>query len=85
MRDLKLRYPKVLMNVVVVVVTRSSSIAVKTLHTLLSLNRMSSIKGLRLQIVFVNDDAFEKKATLLKYSKDCDRLVWINFSVFVDE
>jgi len=73
------------MSVVAVVVTRNSSIAVKTLHSLLTLNKLSSIKGLRLQIAFVNDDAFEKKAILLKRSKECDRLIWINFSVYVDE
>ena len=73
------------MHVVAVVVTRSVSISVKTLHTLLSLNRLTSMKRQTLEIVYVNDDAFEKKAAFLKKAGSCDRLVWLNFSVHVDE
>jgi hypothetical protein len=74
-----------IMHVVAVVVTRSVSISVKTLHTLLNLNRLTSIKRHSLEIVYVNDDAFEKKAILLKKAKTCDRLIWMNFSVHVDD
>jgi len=73
------------MHVVAVVVTRSVSISVKTLHTLLCLNRLSSHRGHTLEIVYVNDEAFEKKAVFLKKASSCDRLVWLNFSVHVDE
>jgi hypothetical protein len=33
----------------------------------------------------VNDDLFERKAMLLKKVKNCDRIVWINYSVHVDQ
>ena len=49
------------MHVVVVIVTRSVSIAVKTLHSLLAINRTCAEKQVSLEIAFVNDDAFERK------------------------
>jgi len=72
------------MHIVVVVVIRSVSIAVKTLHTLLNVNRLVSQKQYTCEIVYVNDDLFERQAVLLKKAKHCDRLVWINYSVHID-
>jgi hypothetical protein len=72
------------MHVIAIVVTRSVSIAVKTLHSLLNLNRLCALKQLTLEIAFVNDDAFERKDIMLKKAKSCDRLIWINYSVHVD-
>jgi hypothetical protein len=72
------------MHVVVVIVTRSVSIAVKTLHSLLAINRTCAEKQVSLEIAFVNDDAFERKEIMLKKAKHCDRLIWINYSVHVD-
>ena len=72
------------MHVVAIVVTRSVSIAVKTLHSLLTLNRICSQKQLTLEIVFVNDNAFERKEVMLKKAKHCDRMIWINYSVHID-
>jgi hypothetical protein len=73
------------MHVVAIIVTRSASIAVKTLHSLLTLNRTCAQKQVTLELVFVNDDAFERKDTLLKKSKHCDRIIWFNYSVHVDQ
>ena len=72
------------MHVIAIVVTRSVSIAVKTLHSLLNLNRLCALKQLTLEIAFVNDDAFERKDIMLKKANSCDRLIWINYSVHVD-
>jgi hypothetical protein len=72
------------MHVVAVIVTRSVSIAVKTLHSLLALNRAAAHKQVSLEIVFVNDNAFERKEVMLKKAKHCDRMIWINYSVHVD-
>jgi hypothetical protein len=83
--SLKLGVATTVMYVVIVVVTRSVSISVKTLHTLLNANRLTAMKQHTLEIVYVNDDAFEKKAVFLKKAKACDRLVWLNFSVHVDD
>jgi len=72
------------MHVVAVIVTRSVSIAVKTLHSLLALNKTCSQKQVSLEIVFVNDNAFERKEIFLKKAKHCDRMIWVNYSVHVD-
>lgn len=72
------------MHVVAVIVTRSVSIAVKTLHSLLALNRACAEKQLSLEIVFVNDNAFERKEMMLKKAKHCDRMIWVNYSVHID-
>jgi hypothetical protein len=72
------------MHVKLFIVTRSVSIAVKTLHSLLNVNRIAAIKGISLELNFVNDDLYERRATFLKALKSCDRIVWINYSVHVD-
>ena len=72
------------MHFVTVVVTRSASICVKTLHTLLNLNKLSAQNKFTNEIVYVNDDLFERKDVLLKKAKTCDRIIWIDYSVYVD-
>jgi hypothetical protein len=73
------------MHIVACIVTRSASLAVKTLHTLLSLNRICAEKGHSLEISFVNDELFERKNLLIKKLKHCDRIIWVNYSVYVDQ
>jgi hypothetical protein len=72
------------MHIVTVIVTRSSSIAVKTLHTLLNLTRICSQKQHSHELIYVNDDLFERQSVFFKKAKYCDRLIWINYSVNVD-
>ena len=73
------------MHIVTIVVTRSVSIAVKTLHTLLTLNRLCAQKQITHELIFVNDDLFERQSIFLKKAKYCDRLIWINYSVHIDQ
>ena len=72
------------MHVIVFVVTRSVSIAVKTLHTLLNVNRVAATRGFSLELNFVNDDLYERREVFTKALKRCDRIIWINYSVHVD-
>ena len=72
------------MHIIVVVVTRNASISVKTMHTLLNLNRISSIKKCTREILYVNDNAFERQSIITKKAKHCDRMIWIDYSVHID-
>ena len=72
------------MHTIVIVVTRNASICVKTLHTLLNINRVIAHNKFTNEIVFVNDDLFERQSVFLKKSKHCDRLIWIDYGIHVD-
>ena len=73
------------MQLTTVIVTRNVSVSVKTLHTLLKLNLICLQKNVANELVFVRDDPFEKYDILMKKLKHCDRLLWIEYSLFVDE
>jgi hypothetical protein len=73
------------MQLTTIVVTRNVSISVKTLHTLLKLNIICLQKNIANELVFVRDDPFEKNDIIIKKMKHCDRLLVIDYSVFVDE
>ncbi len=73
------------MQLTTVIVTRNVSVSVKTLHTLLKLNIICMQKNIANELVFVRDDPFEKYDVLTKKLKHCDRLLWIEYSLFVDE
>jgi len=73
------------MQLTTVIVTRNVAISVKTLHTLLKLNLICLQKNIANELVFVRDDPFEKYDVLMKKLKHCDRLLWIEYSLFVDE
>ena len=65
-------------------VTRNQSATVKTLHTVLRTNVVVSKLGHSHQIVFVNDTAGEKAQALNKHLKNCDKLLWLDYTVAVD-
>jgi hypothetical protein len=72
------------MNVTTIVVTRNKACHVKTLHTLLRINLICMHHGHHHNINFVVDDPFEKSACILKHMKTCDRLLFIDYSIFID-
>ena len=72
------------MNLATIIVTRSKSCHVKTLHGVLRLNIKCLQKGLNNQIVYVNDDPFEKADVIQKCMKTHDRIVFIDFGIGVD-
>ena len=73
------------MKITTVITTRSKSCSVKTLHTILKLNIQCIQKNVQNEIVYVNDDPFEKVETIQKCLSNCDRLFFIDFGVGVDE
>lgn len=73
------------MKICTVIVTRSKSCSVKTLHTILKLNIHCIQKGVQNEIVYVNDDPFEKVDTIQKCLTKSDRVFFIDFGINVDE
>ena len=73
------------MKICTVVTTRSKSCSVKTLHTILKLNIHCLQNNVQNEIVYVNDDPFEKIEMIQKCLSKCDRLFFIDFGIGVDE
>ena len=73
------------MKFVTIVVTRSKSCHVKTLHTILRLNIKCIQNSVNHQIVYVNDDKHEKIDTIEKCMKKYDRILFIDFGIGVDD
>ena len=67
-----------------IVVSRNKSCHVKTLHSLLRLNLCCMHKNVSQNIVFVNDDPFDRAETIMKYLKATDKLLFIDYSVYID-
>jgi hypothetical protein len=73
------------MKICTVIVTRSKSCSVKTLHTILKLNIECIQKNVQNEILYVNDDPFEKIEMIKKCLTKCDRLFFVDFGINVDE
>lgn len=73
------------MKLATLIVTRSKSCHVRTLHTLLRLNMKCYERGILNTINYVNDDAFEKAAIIQSLLKDYDRILFIDFAVSMDD
>lgn len=72
------------MNLTTIVVSRNKACHVKTMHSLLRINLVCLHKGVHHNIIFVNDDPFEKAEMIMKQLKIAERLVLIDYSVYVD-
>lgn len=75
------------MKFATVVVTRSKAAHVKTLHTILKLNIQCMMRGFHNEIVFCNDDPYEKAETVQHVLKkgNAERILFIDFGIHVDE
>jgi hypothetical protein len=73
------------MNLVTIIITRSKSCHVKTLHTVLRMNIKCLQGKINNQIVYVNDDPYEKAEVVQKYMTSCDRLIFIDFGISMDD
>lgn len=73
------------MNIVTIIVTRSKSCSVKTLHTILRLNMLCLQKSINNEITYVNDDPFEKAEIIQRYMKNHERIVFIDFGISMDQ
>ena len=73
------------MKLATLIVTRSKSCHVRTLHTLLRLNMKCYEKGFMNTINYVNDDPFEKATVIQSLLKDYERILFIDFAVSMDD
>ena len=74
------------MKLATIIVTRSKSCHVKTLHTVLRLNLMCiQANGVQNEVVYVNDDPYDKSDIIQRYMKTSDRILFIDFGVAMDE
>ena len=68
-----------------IITTRSKSCSVKTLHTILKMN-IHCIQGSHQnEILYVNDDPFEKANMIKNCISKCDRIFFIDFGINVDD
>ena len=73
------------MKLVTIIVTRSKSCHVKTLHAVLRLNIRCLQKKIDNQIAYVDDDPYKKAEMVEKYMKTHDRIFFIDFGIGVDD
>ena len=73
------------MKLVTILVTRSKSCHVKTLHAVLRLNIRCLRKSIDNEIVYVDDDPYKKSGLVEKYMKTHDRIFFIDFGIGVDD
>ena len=69
-----------------IIVTRNKSCHVKTLHTILRFNLFCLQRGgVENEVVFVNDDPFEKSEIIHRYMKTHERLFFVDYGIHVDD
>jgi len=73
------------MKLVTILVTRSKSCHVKTLHAVLRLNIRCLQKKIDNQIAYVDDDPYKKAEMVEKYMKTHDRIFFIDFGIGIDD
>ena len=73
------------MKLVTLLVSRSKACHVKTLHSVMKLNIKCVRRGWANEIKFCPDDPFKKAEAVQKLMKTCDRVVFIDFGINIDE
>lgn len=73
------------MKLVTIIVTRSKACHVKTLHTVLRINVKCLEKGVNNQIMYVNDETFEKIETIQNCMKSFDRIIFVDYGINLDD
>ena len=73
------------MKLVTILVTRSKSCHVKTLHAVLRLNIRCLQKKIDNQITYVDDDPYKKAEMVEKCMKTYDRIFFIDFGIGIDD
>ena len=74
------------MKIATILVTRSKSCHVKTLHTILRFNLKCMQRGnTENEVIFVDDEPFEKAEIIYKYLKTHERIFFIDFGIQVDD
>ena len=72
------------MVVALIIVTRNSSAAVKTLHSILNINSYCIQNHVQIEINFVDDDPFERVKMIMKKIKSASRIVFIDYGCGLD-
>lgn len=73
------------MKLATILVTRSKSCHVKTLHTVLRINIKCIQKNIDNEITYVDDEPFQKADMVQKYMKTHDRIIFIDFGISMDD
>ena len=73
------------MNLITILVTRSKSCHVKTLHTILRVNMKCVQTNSKNEIVYVDDNPYQKAEIIQESLKRCDRLLFIDFGIGMDQ
>lgn len=74
------------MHIASIIVTRSKSCHVKTLHVMLRFNVMCLEKGHSHEITYVDDDAHKKAEAITKAIKgNSDKILFIDFGVHIND
>ncbi len=73
------------MKFATILVTRSKSCHVKTLHSILRFNIMCLQNGSENEVVFVNDESYDKAEIIGQYMKTHERLIFIDFGIQIDD
>lgn len=73
------------MKLATIIVTRSRSCHVKTLHSILRINLKCLETRSEQKIFFVNDDSFDKADTIENCMKEYDRILFVDFGIQLDD
>lgn len=73
------------MKCATILVTRSKACHVKTLHSILRFNIRCIKNNVENQIVYVNDDPYEKADIIQVCMRSYDRIIFIDFGIGVDD
>ena len=73
------------MKLTTILVTRSKACHVKTLHSVLKLNIRCIQNNSQNEIIYVEDDPYKKAEIVQMCMKTCDRILFIDFGVGVDD
>lgn len=69
-----------------IIVKRSESVHVKTLHTVLRLNVKCIQAGtIQNEVAYVNDDSHDKVAAIQEHLKRSDKILFIDFGISMDD
>ncbi len=72
------------MKFATIIVTRSKSCHVKTLHTILRMNIECIRNGHQNEITFVNDDPYAKAKMIENHLPTSDRILFVDFGISID-
>ena len=73
------------MNLITILVTRSKSCHVKTLHTILRVNMKCVQTNSKNEIMYVDDNPYQKAEIIQECLKRCDRVLFIDFGIGMDQ